>query len=166
MEGSRKAKPGEARRVPVIEAASRLGISEGALRKRIARGTLPSERDAEGRVWVLLEASTRSGTRGQDVGQTAGQEALDRYTAGLEEQVAYLRDQLRREQEAHSEARRIIGGLVQRVPELEAAQEVSQDVEEAEEEPERVPAGQDAGQGRPAAQEGARRPWWRRVFGN
>lgn len=129
-------------RLSAQEAARALGISEGAVRKRIARGTLPSERDAEGHVWVLLEAGAHREPSGQDAGHPGGQEAQDRYTRALEEQVAYLRDQLRREQEAHSEARRIIGGLVQRVPELEAAQEVPQDVEEAEEEPGRAPEGQ------------------------
>jgi predicted ArsR family transcriptional regulator len=152
-------------RLSAQEAARALGISEGAVRKRLARGTLRSERDAEGRVWVLLEASTRSGTRGQDAGQTGGQEAQDRYTRSLEEQVAYLRDQLSREQEAHSEARRIVAGLVSRVPELEAAQDASQTVQEDAQEPERPPGGHPEGRDRPDAQEGARRPWWRRVFG-
>lgn len=39
----------------------------------------------------------------------------------LTDQVAYLRSQLGQERQAHTEARRIIGGLVQRVPELEAS---------------------------------------------
>jgi hypothetical protein len=39
----------------------------------------------------------------------------------LTEQVAYLRSQLDQDRQAPAEARRSIGGLVQRVPELEAS---------------------------------------------
>ena len=39
----------------------------------------------------------------------------------LTDQVTYLRSQLDQERQTHAEARRIIGGLVRRVPELEAA---------------------------------------------
>jgi len=39
----------------------------------------------------------------------------------LTDQVAYLRSQLDQDRQAPAEARRTIGGLVQRVPELEAS---------------------------------------------
>jgi excisionase family DNA binding protein len=41
-------------RVPVREAAEALGISEGAVRMRVKRGTLPSTREGR-RLYVLLE---------------------------------------------------------------------------------------------------------------
>lgn len=55
-------------RVSVAGACELLGISEGAARKRIARGTLKTERDPTGRVWVLLPdrepgGQDKSGTR-------------------------------------------------------------------------------------------------------
>lgn len=54
----------------------------------------------------------------------------------LTDQVVYLRSQLDQERQAHAEARRIIGGLVQRVPELEApAQERAPEPREAPESP-------------------------------
>lgn len=57
----------------------------------------------------------------------------------LREQVSYLREQLRREQDAHAEARRAIAGLAQRVPELEAAPQEQRDAPRtAEEEPDRA----------------------------
>jgi len=59
-------------RVTVRDASLLLGISEGAIRKRIARGTIEHERDDEGNVWVLLDTGTRGRTRAQDV-QDAGQ---------------------------------------------------------------------------------------------
>jgi hypothetical protein len=79
----------------------------------------------------------------------------------LREQVSYLKEQLRREQDAHAEARRIIAGLVQRVPELEAPREQPEASEAGEEQQGRGEPRPDA----PGPQEGAQRPWWRRIVG-
>jgi hypothetical protein len=43
---------------------------------------------------------------------------------GLREQIEFLRQQLAEEREANRENRRIIGGLVQRVPELDVPLDV------------------------------------------
>jgi chromosome segregation ATPase len=78
----------------------------------------------------------------------------------LREQVAYLQEQLRREQDAHAEARRAIAGLAQRVPELEAAPQEQRDAPKTvEDEPDRAPirCGRVSG--------GRTEPWWGRVFG-
>jgi hypothetical protein len=74
--------------------------------------------------------------------------------------VAVLREQLAAERQAHAEARRIIAGLVERIPAIEAPSETSEAHEAAEEQ---------QGRGEPhsatgGAQEGAQRPWWRGVF--
>jgi len=94
-----------------------------------------------------------------------------------DETIAVLREQLEAEREAHREARRIIAGLVQRMPELEAPQDQREAPESVAEEPERVTTPRSAAGG---PQEGADRPpdtaewpvrgellrpWWRRVFG-
>jgi predicted ArsR family transcriptional regulator len=78
-------------RVTVQEAAQRLGISESGVRKRVQREQLDSTNEG-GRVYVYLD--------------TAGPEAdpvpdsvPDKYTASLEDQVEFLRDQVRRQQE-------------------------------------------------------------------
>lgn len=78
---------GEERRLTVPEACEALGISEGAVRKRIARGTLKSERDAQGRVRVVLDAATRREADGRTAGQPGGQEPP--------ELVGELRDRIR-----------------------------------------------------------------------
>src|SRR4051794_25765813 len=56
-------------RLTIQEAASRLGISEGAVRKRVTRKTLPHKKDDDGRVYVFLDAR---GRRGVDGGQDEG----------------------------------------------------------------------------------------------
>ena len=72
----------------------------------------------------------------------------------LKEQLAYLREQLNQEREANRENRRIIAGLVQRVPELEPVSESRESSETATPEAEGVET--------PLTQE--RRAWWRRFF--
>lgn len=133
------------KRLALREASERLGVTVDALRKRIARGYLDSEKGPDGKVYVWLDDD-------QDIGQTQRQVEGSGVEDELREQVHYLREQLRREQDAHSEARRIIAGLVQRVPELEAPAEPSQE-------------GRDTGEDRPGQEEPAERPWWRRWFG-
>ncbi len=56
----------------------------------------------------------------------------DRISA-KDETIATLRDQLEAERQAHAEARRIIAGLVERIPAIEAPQQASEASEAAEE---------------------------------
>jgi hypothetical protein len=104
-------------RVTVADAARLLGLSAEAVRMRIKRGTLASEK-VEGTVFVLLDADPTRSNIDPTPNQTSEQTAL---VEVLHEQVAYLREQLDQEREANRENRRIIAGLVQRVPELESA---------------------------------------------
>src|SRR5215216_4893793 len=47
----------------VADAARVLGISEGAVRKRVERGKLSAERTPDGRLLVFLDAATTDATR-------------------------------------------------------------------------------------------------------
>jgi flagellar motility protein MotE (MotC chaperone) len=137
------------RRTTVAEAAEVLGISAEAVRGRIRRGTLPVEREG-GTVYVLVNEA--------DQPRTTSDQPTDR----TELLIAELQDRIRSLEEANRENRRIIAALTQRIPELEASQESRQEAStEATEQPGRV------GPQTPleSPQEGARRPWWRRVFG-
>jgi flagellar motility protein MotE (MotC chaperone) len=115
----------------VTEAADALGITVDAVRSRIKRGTMAHERKG-GRVYVLLGADESRPGHDQDIDQVSDQgarESGDR-TAEL---IATLREQLQAERQAHAEARRIIAGLVERIPAIEAPQEASEAAETAEE---------------------------------
>ena len=149
----------DARRVTVGEAALLLGISKEAVRMRIRRGTLRSEKTDE-RVYVWLDDDL-------NVDQDAVHHA-DEASAHRE-----LIEQLRGEVEAwREEARRkdhIIAGLIERLPpQLEAPQEPSESPQmDVSPGPRERPITDEA---RP--QEGSQRPqseaprsWWRRVFG-
>jgi excisionase family DNA binding protein len=129
-------------RVTVQEAARLLGISEGAVRARIHRGTLETERES-GTVYVRLNADDTANERTE---QSELVQTLREYNATLERQ-------LNAEREASAELRRIVAGLVQRIPELEAPPE-------PRESPETAPKTAAGDQ-----EEGTQRPWWRRLFG-
>lgn len=80
-------------RLTVPQAAARLGMTEAAVRGRIKRRTLRSERES-GTVYVLLEGDEPTINRDEPTGQPTDQyERIE----DLHEQVAYLREQLDRE---------------------------------------------------------------------
>lgn len=141
-------------RVTLREAAIRLGVSEGAIRKRVARGTIRSEMGDDGLRYVW--AGPLDG--GADEGTDASSALVDE----LRDRVRYLEGQLDIRAEELREHRRIIAGLVQRVPELEAPQEPRGAPESVGEEPEMAEPRSATG----GAQEGTERvSWWRRLFG-
>src|SRR5215213_4367521 len=47
--------PPPTERVSVPQAADHLGTTVDAIRKRVQRGTIPHEKDPDGRVWILLD---------------------------------------------------------------------------------------------------------------
>jgi len=150
----RTARPGATnQRVTVPEAAELLGITTEAARMRIKRGTLRSERQA-GRVFVLLGSDRPTEQTTERTGPTEDRTA---------ELIDTLREQLQAERQAHAEARRIIAGLVERIPAIEAPSDERESPETVEEAPDKA---EEPRPDAPGAQEGARRPWWRRWFGS
>ncbi len=152
------------RRLTVQEAAEVLGASVDAVRSRIRRGSLDSEKGEDGRVYVWL-GSDQADDEPQR--QVEGGEARELIEV-LRAQVEDLRGRLDRETEANRENRRIIAGLIERVPELEAPTQEPQEsrLRAQEEEPE----GQEPQTGGTRLREpesGARErvSWWRRILG-
>jgi hypothetical protein len=131
-----------------------LGITAEAVRMRIKRGTLRSERQA-GRVFVLLgqgqpteQPTDRPGEPNALISQMQG--TIDSLERRLEEAA-----------ERDRENRRIIVALTSRIPAIEAPSEERESSETVEEGPDRAEPRPPTG----GAQEGAQKPWWRRVIG-
>ncbi len=132
-------------RVPVSEAAARLGVTPDAVRQRIRRGTIQYEKTDEGRYYVFL--TPHDGRR--DGVQDGVQKAL---VERLYDENEWLRREVERKDT-------IIMSLSQSIAALEAPREPQEapetgsptftgvDVEEPTQEPEK------------------RSSWWRRVFG-
>ena len=156
----------------VNSTAEELGISTDAVRKRIARGSLESDRRG-GHVLVWLDdGGTEDGHEAQGEVPADGEALVEVLT----DQVSYLREQLLEEREARRRADTIIAQLTHtntqlsnRVLELDAPARSTQASEPSEE------AAQDTANGAPGprppaddteAQNGSGRvSWWRRVFG-
>jgi excisionase family DNA binding protein len=144
-------------KLTVQEAAEVLGTSVDAVRMRVRRGSLESEKDPDGRVYVWVDSDqseTKPGLNGEST----------TLISAKDETIRVLSEQLEAEREANRENRRIIAALTQRIPELEApaSPEPSGASDSVFEEPERAEPRSATG----SAQEGAERvSWWRRVFG-
>jgi hypothetical protein len=162
-------------RVTVRDASLLLGISEGAVRKRMARGSLQHERDADGKVWVLLRPGARGRTRAQDV-QDAGQDTgiptrqdNPELVEELRDRIAYLERQVEEEREARRRADTLMARLMDRIPELEAPRDTTRVEDTGHDAGEtRVTRVQDAGEDATSPQAPFPRPersWWRRFFG-
>jgi len=114
---------------------------------RVKRGTLPSTREG-GRLYVLLNTDP---TPDPD-------RPHDRTPDRTSELIDTLREQLQAERQGHAEARRLLAAALERIPAIEAPQEERESPESPG--PSDTPTEASTG-----GQEGAQRPWWRRVFG-
>jgi hypothetical protein len=165
----------------VAEAADMLGITTGAVRNRLSRGTLSSTKE-DGTVYVLLPADMSRDAERDASDMPTGMSPPERdaliseMVEEMRAEVHYLRGQLHQELGRRSaEAERyqqIVAALTtanaslsERLRELEAPQgtptEPPEDAETVEEAPDRAEPRPDAS----GSQEGARRPWWKRIIG-
>ena len=160
-------------RVTIREAASRLGVTEAAVRKRIQRGSLGKELGQDGRVYVYLDLS-------QDTSHPESQvhrdPVVEELVEELRDRVAFLERSLERRSVEAERYQQIVAGLTQtnnnlsaRVLALEPAAESSTPSQASEEPAEAAANGagvhgpQAGGAEAPAAPE--RVSWWRRMFG-
>src|SRR5918998_886029 len=132
------------RRLDLKEAAAELGVTSEAIRRRAKRGTLPSEKGEDGRLYVWM---TDVSARAQDASDTGSHTVSDDGAHGgdgdlripdvLLERFEDENDFLRRELERlHRELERkdaILLTMAQRVPELEPAREASSEPRKASE---------------------------------
>jgi hypothetical protein len=135
------------RRVTLREAADILGVSKEAVRKRVIRGTLPSETGEDGRRYVYLEAG------GDEVATHEGAALISE----MRDRITFLERELERKDAIllnMTEAMKAINPPAQGTP------------QEPPEAPETAREGEDRGTVSPEAQGGtSRRSWWRRLWG-
>jgi hypothetical protein len=156
------------RRVHLSEAAVLLGVSKDAVRMRVKRGTLRSEKGENGRVYVWVNVNPNA-----DPNAVHPQGEVEAWRELIEE----LRDRVRSLEDANRENRRIIAALTQRIPEIEAPASPeprggSESVAVGEERAEPYPTtggAQEPSERPPDTAEwpvrgGLLRPWWRRMF--
>jgi hypothetical protein len=153
--GESRDRPGdEMVRLTVAGAADRLGISEAGVRKRVQRNQIVHERGEDGRLFVWISPGEARHAESRDRAAESRDESRSELVEELRDRLRFVERQLEAERQAHAEARRIIGGLVQRIPELEA--------------PSEAPGRQESAAPGPSGgvpPEAERVPWWRRMFG-
>ena len=155
-------------RLTVAEAARRLGVTPDAIRKRIKRGTIRHDADADGKthvyvdthpaVWRRVDDASADGSRDKSA-DTSGDVSPDTVLEAKDETIAELRDHnhfLRRELERKDA---ILLRMAERIPELEAAPEPRYTPETASPRSDRGAGGDEP------KEPGERRSWWRKFFG-
>ncbi len=148
-------------RLPVGEAAAALGVTRDAIHKRIRRGTIEYDTGEDGRLYVYIDTSTSNAGeytgKSKNKSESEPSEFLERLISSQEAQLDYLRDQLQQERDANRENRRIIAGLTQRIPQLEAPAPTD--------EPQEGETGAEASErGDDHVPPGPRPSLWRRIF--
>jgi hypothetical protein len=118
-----------------------------AIRKRAKRGTIPSETGDDVMIYVRV-----SGRVADHLSAQYRDLLLDR----MGSEIDHLREQLREEREVNRENRRVIAGLVQRIPAIEASPEKRESPLTAAEAPSNIST--------PSTEKPERPSWWRRFF--
>jgi hypothetical protein len=147
-------------RYTVPEAAQVLGISPEAVRNRLSRGTLRSEK-VEGRVHVLLARPDRS----QPIGDVSTDTPAD-IVEELRDRIRYLERQIDEERDARRRADTLLARMMDRLPELEAPPESSGSSVPGEEDHDRAEPRSGTGVPQtPRVEPEERRGFWSRLFG-
>jgi len=136
-------------RVTIREASILLGISEGAVRKRVDRGSLRHDKGTDGKVYVYLPGAASRGTRGDDAGDDASTpHEYNALTSEMRARIDFLEEELRRKDA-------ILMNMTEAMKALTASSEPPGAPETAAENGSRGDV--------PPEQE--QRSWWRRFFG-
>jgi DNA-binding transcriptional MerR regulator len=139
-------------RVTVPEAAEMMGVTQSAIRKRVQRGTIPWDKDSEGRIYVYVDPSETRPETGQDrTRDTVTGQSRDEALEAYKDQVEFLRRELERKDT-------LLMSLMQRIPELEAPSEPRGTPETAYE-------GDAKGDTLQPEERPQKRSWWRQFFG-
>jgi excisionase family DNA binding protein len=133
--------------VTVDEAARHLGLTVDAVRKRVQRGQIEHEKDAAGRVRIILDIPDNTSTIQDERPDTTGQDSTRAYAREelveeLRDRVAFLERELERRSGEAERYQQIVAGLTQANTEqartiraIEAPQEPPESGETVEEEP-------------------------------
>jgi excisionase family DNA binding protein len=164
--------------VTVEEAARLLDVSVDAVRKRIERGTLSSEKVGKTRyvflddIMIQQDADRARHDSGPEADRTQHDTDMTALVASMQDQIDTLKQKL---QDRKEEARRkdaILMTMAQRIPELEAPREESASPEAREG---HVTASEEADKGKAPSEKApseqqepsqrGERSWWRAFFG-
>lgn len=142
------------RRTDVYEAAQVLGISTDAVRKRARRGTLDSEKDADGHLYIWLDEGAPRPDGDTPNGAPGGSPLSAEHSSSLVEE---LRDRIRYLEEESRRKDHLLAAALERIP--PALEEPSDERGS----PQAAP--QEGGGSEVPPEEERPSSWWRRFFG-
>lgn len=156
-------------RVPVDEAARRLGIKAESIRKRIYRGSLKADKEPDGRLMVYLDdtdeahGQSTDEVRGHESGAVGGAEnASARLIEHLEAEIEFQRRESERKDAIIMQLSQANAEQARTIRVLEAPREPPEATQRPQEAAQESPQGDVGVQDKEPAEP---RPWWRRVFG-
>ena len=140
-------------RVTVEDAAKLLGVSIDAIRKRIERGTLKSEK-VNGTRYVFLDSDMSE----QDADRTGHDTDMSALVASMQDQINTLKQELEDWKEQARRKDHLLAAALERIPAIEAPPEPPESPVSASED-----SGSTSSAPPPAPEES--RSWLRRFFG-
>jgi hypothetical protein len=142
-------------RISVQEAAEHLGTTVDAIRKRVQRDTIAHDKDADGRVWILLDDDR---TRHATVRDRTGHRQ-DGESSVL---ISEMRDRIQFLEDEHRRKDAILLNMTEALRALSPPQEPAESPDSPAPDPTPNRAGAEPQEGVQRPQE---RSWWRRMFG-
>ena len=152
-------------RLSVPQAASRLGVTQSAIRKRVQRRQIPFDKDEHGHTYVYLShdelrhRDSHNGPVTEDA--VTGQDELRARIESLEKQVSFLQEELKARRD---EAMRKDVHLANVTVAMRALTGATESPTEPRESHETATERVSNTRGRGDDTEQPRRPWWQRWF--
>ena len=135
-------------RVTIREAATLLGISEGAVRKRVDRGTLQHDKGPDGKVYVYLPGGVLYGEPDGDDASTPHES--NSLISEMRSRIDFLEEEMRRKDA-------ILMNMTEAMKALTAPKEASSEEQEARD---TASGDTDRGEVYPEPQEASKSPSW------
>jgi hypothetical protein len=153
---------GERLRYTVEEAAAVLGMTTGAVRNRLSRGTLQSVEE-HGTVYVLLPADTARDDAARDTGDIPGESSA--LMAEMRDRIAFLERELEGKDAILLNIAEAVKDISPPAQEEAARESREAPVATATEQPGRVGPREQPLEGATEEPAQERRSWWSRLFG-
>ena len=156
-------------RLPIAEAADRLGVSVDTIRRKIKRGQMPAIRDNTGRWLVEISADAKSAYAAPPMQSAYApmQHEEAALSAALREQIVFLKSQIDQARGERATLNARIVELEERAREAEERARAAEERHRTEMAAERATAAAERDKLLDIVQSAQKsaRPWWRRLRG-
>jgi excisionase family DNA binding protein len=146
-------------RVTVEEAAKLLGLSGNAVRKRLERGTLKSEK-IDGIRYIILDTDMLQHANDTPPDTPGDIALMQEHLDSMREQIAYLKDVIAKRDEEIRRRDHLLAAALERIPAIEPPPDTSAEPRESP-----VSSSEAKADTHIPPEEKGPISWWRRIFG-